>query len=369
MGLEDTLTDRVDDGGKGAVLTSCSICLEDVTDCGDRAFAKLHCGHQFHLDCIGSAFNVKGVMQCPNCRKIEKGQWLYADGSRSYTELNIDDLVNPEDVYDLTYHESSMWCPYDEFSRLAAAAAVAIDEVEFPTTGYNELVGQHAVFSDQSATVSSATRVCPFIAYVHPSPPSANVGDGGRYNNNRWSNGQSEIPNSYSFPTMDVRYNNHVDHPRMPTRTNIDMPTAGSYVHPFLPGQSSSTRGPSSTSSLMTHPHPDSGARAWERSRALEAYYQQPSSHNPRRSNAQVHVGSSSDQTHGTVYYPPSSRSFHDADNSMLNPFNHVLEREPPHPHPYPYPHETVPFHQPGGGSARQHHGSARAPSHSQYWS
>ncbi|KAJ0525064.1 putative E3 ubiquitin-protein ligase RFI2 [Helianthus annuus] len=78
----------------------------------------------FGTDCIGSAFNVKGIMQCPNCRKIEKGQWLYADGSRSYAEINIDDLVNPEDVYDLTYHESSMWCPYSEFSRLAAAVAI-----------------------------------------------------------------------------------------------------------------------------------------------------------------------------------------------------------------------------------------------------
>ncbi|KAM0031455.1 putative chromatin regulator PHD family [Helianthus debilis subsp. tardiflorus] len=365
MGLEDA--DRLDEGTKAGFLISCSICLEDVTDCGDRAFAKLHCGHQFHLDCIGSAFNVKGIMQCPNCRKIEKGQWLYADGSRSYAEINIDDLVNPEDVYDLTYHESSMWCPYSEFSRLAAA--VAIDEVEFPTAGYNEIVGQHAVFGDQSATVSSATRICPFIAYVHPSTPSANVGDGGRYNNNnRWNNSQSEIPNSYSFPTMDAHYNAHVDHPRMPTRTNIDMPTSGSYVHPFLSGQSSSTRGPGSISSVM-NPHPDSGARAWERSQALEAYYQQPSTRMARRPNTQVQVGSSSDQTHG-VYYPPSSRSFHDVDNSMVNPFHHALEREPPHPHPYPYPHETVPFHQPGGGSARQRHGSARVhPSHGQYWS
>ena len=37
-------------GGKsygGSV--SCSICLEVVADNGDRSWAKLQCGHQFHL--------------------------------------------------------------------------------------------------------------------------------------------------------------------------------------------------------------------------------------------------------------------------------------------------------------------------------
>uniref|UniRef100_K4A3D0 Uncharacterized protein n=1 Tax=Setaria italica TaxID=4555 RepID=K4A3D0_SETIT len=28
------------------------------------------------LDCIGSAFNARGLMQCPNCRNIEDGNWL-----------------------------------------------------------------------------------------------------------------------------------------------------------------------------------------------------------------------------------------------------------------------------------------------------
>ncbi|GKE19869.1 hypothetical protein Tco_1431381, partial [Tanacetum coccineum] len=55
---------------------------------------------------IGSAFNVKGVMQCPNCYKVEKGQWLYADGHRPYPELNIDDLVNDEEVYELSFSEA-----------------------------------------------------------------------------------------------------------------------------------------------------------------------------------------------------------------------------------------------------------------------
>ncbi|KDP37739.1 hypothetical protein JCGZ_05229 [Jatropha curcas] len=46
-------------------------------------------------------------MQCPNCRKIEKGQWLYANGCRSLPEFNMDDWAHDEDLYDLSYSE--MW--------------------------------------------------------------------------------------------------------------------------------------------------------------------------------------------------------------------------------------------------------------------
>lgn len=58
-----------------------------------------------YTDCIGSAFNVKGAMQCPNCRKIEKGQWLYANGSRPLPEFSMDDWAHDEDLYDLSYSE------------------------------------------------------------------------------------------------------------------------------------------------------------------------------------------------------------------------------------------------------------------------
>lgn len=44
-------------------------------------------------------------MQCPNCRKIEKGQWLYASGSRPFPEFSMDDWAHDEDLYDLSYTE------------------------------------------------------------------------------------------------------------------------------------------------------------------------------------------------------------------------------------------------------------------------
>lgn len=44
-------------------------------------------------------------MQCPNCRKIEKGQWRYANGCRTFPEFSMDDWTPDEDVYDLSYSE------------------------------------------------------------------------------------------------------------------------------------------------------------------------------------------------------------------------------------------------------------------------
>jgi hypothetical protein len=59
--------DDGDGGGGGGGLNgksfggsvSCSICLEVVADNGDRSWAKLQCGHQFHLGMLkGFIFGV-----------------------------------------------------------------------------------------------------------------------------------------------------------------------------------------------------------------------------------------------------------------------------------------------------------------------
>ena len=50
----------------------------------------------FPSDCIGSAFNAKGQMECPNCRQVERGRWLYGNGSGSL-DLNQDDPVEDLD--------------------------------------------------------------------------------------------------------------------------------------------------------------------------------------------------------------------------------------------------------------------------------
>eukprot|EP00252_Welwitschia_mirabilis_P007834 TRINITY_DN19554_c0_g1_i1.p1 TRINITY_DN19554_c0_g1~~TRINITY_DN19554_c0_g1_i1.p1 ORF type:complete len:442 (+),score=55.51 TRINITY_DN19554_c0_g1_i1:451-1776(+) len=128
---------------------SCSVCLEPVSDRGERSIAKLKCGHHFHLDCIGSAFNAKGAMQCPNCRHVEHGQWLYANGCRPYEDFTIEDFPDDDYLYNLHHPERSLgfpWCPYQgAFSQLS----LSFEDVEPP-----------------SSASSSGTRVCPYLA-VH----------------------------------------------------------------------------------------------------------------------------------------------------------------------------------------------------------
>jgi len=49
---------------------------------------------------------MKGAMQCPNCRNVEKGQWLYANGStRPFPEFSMEDWIPEEDLYGLSYPE------------------------------------------------------------------------------------------------------------------------------------------------------------------------------------------------------------------------------------------------------------------------
>ncbi|TVU20941.1 hypothetical protein EJB05_30547, partial [Eragrostis curvula] len=94
----------------------CPICLDDVAGGGgERSTAKLLCGHQFHLDCIGSAFNAKGVMQCPYCRQIESGYWLYPTGLPTSQALPTDDdLLFDEDPRDFAHTEVSAPTPPPE---------------------------------------------------------------------------------------------------------------------------------------------------------------------------------------------------------------------------------------------------------------
>jgi hypothetical protein len=49
----------------------------------------------FSSDCIGSAFNVKGAMECPNCREIENGVWRHFENQ------------TPEIIYEETFDEDA----------------------------------------------------------------------------------------------------------------------------------------------------------------------------------------------------------------------------------------------------------------------
>ncbi|OIW13040.1 hypothetical protein TanjilG_17600 [Lupinus angustifolius] len=374
MGLDDNDEDDnkvVDEGGGGGQDKSfgsvpCSICLEVVADNGDRSWAKLLCGHRFHLDCVGSAFNIKGAMQCPNCRKIEKGQWLYANGSRSYPEFTMDDWAHDEDFYDLSYTEMSFgvhWCPFGNLTRLPSS----FEEGEFSSTAYHDIVGQHAMFAEQTAVSSAASHPCPYVAYFGPVHPSSSnsggtVSEASNYNHWNGSSVPSDMTTSYAFPAVDLHYHNWEHHsPPFSTASSrvlaADQPSVspgtqrpvrgGSDVprYPFLVGHSSAARAGSSVVSPMIPPYPGSNARARDRVQALQAYYQPqqppnsttmwtPIASGTRRSSshsgsAQIApVATSPDQNGGFFFIPSSSSGRNFQEDSHLPNRVHAWERD-----------------------------------------
>ncbi|KAL6545047.1 hypothetical protein OROHE_009954 [Orobanche hederae] len=424
LGGVDLFDDGDGDGCKeAAAAVFCSICLDVVTDNGDRSWAKLHCGHQFHLDCIGSAFNSKGAMQCPNCRKIEKGQWLYANGTRPLPEFTIDDWAHDEDLYDLSYSEMSFgvhWCPFTrapssfdgEFSSdhdlLGHHAVFSID---------HDLLEHHAVFSERTPA-SSTSHPCPYVTYfgpIHPSSsaPSGSVSDGSTFSNH-WNSPSvpGEVPNSYAFPSMDIHYHNWdhsspfgttnrasgADQHLIPsvaqrtTRNSSDIPRAG--THPFIAGHRSARRAPSSITSSVLPTYPGTAPRTRDISPSLQTYFQH-STNNSRVARAAPVIStgrrsssshralaqvapistSSSDQSSGFYLFSSSDssgRTFQEAENPHRDLFHHPWGRDQHQPSflSGQVDHESIwgPFRAPSTGSDggirsgnfRQRHGSER---------
>lgn len=138
---------------------SCSVCLEAVTeDAGERSIAKLKCGHHFHLDCIGSAFNAKGRMQCPNCRQVESGQWLYASGCFLHEDF-VDDFAFEEEVEAYggaanLHFSPAPWCPHQgSFAQFS----LTFEDLDIFSNGYVDL--------RQGSRVSgSVGQICPYLA-------------------------------------------------------------------------------------------------------------------------------------------------------------------------------------------------------------
>lgn len=198
------------------VTVSCSICLELVKDNGERSTAKLQCGHQFHLDCIGSAFNAKGIMQCPNCRKIEKGQWLYANGHQASPEVNMEDVALDEDLHELGFSETRFgvqWCPIDGLTRLTS-----LEEGESTAAAYHDLLGRGAIPAEYT-TASSAIHTCPYLSYFQQVQASSSLNPADNVSNSptfhQWGglSGPIDILTSHAFP---VDLNHHSWDPHSP---------------------------------------------------------------------------------------------------------------------------------------------------------
>eukprot|EP00250_Pteridium_aquilinum_P015524 c22630_g2_i1 orf=703-1476(+) len=165
-------------GPKAGILqpaTACSVCLEAVNDASERSIAKLICGHQFHLDCIGSAFNAKGSMQCPNCRRIENGQWLYANGGRQREDSFFEDLMNEEEYdvfagvsellfpHDLMQFGHIQWCPYQgSYTQLS----LSLGDADHRPTAHTDLVVN--VLVGENLESSESLHPCPFVLAQAP---------------------------------------------------------------------------------------------------------------------------------------------------------------------------------------------------------
>jgi len=226
---------------------SCSVCLEAVTDKGDRSIAKLKCSHQFHLDCIGSAFNAKGAMQCPNCRNIENGQWLYANGCHPYEEIILEDLTNPEDLYDVNHTEMPFGFRWHPYPGSMSQFSVSLEEIEPPAGTYSDVTG-NTLYGEHS-NGSAGSHLYPYLA-IHgisqarqlPIPvnshlASTNPADIGIHNHNGVSR-MGDPFGSHTFPAVGTHHRNWHTTATFPTQNgsqNIGDPATHSHERLRVP--------------------------------------------------------------------------------------------------------------------------------------
>ncbi|KAJ8749622.1 hypothetical protein K2173_026271 [Erythroxylum novogranatense] len=273
----------------------CTICLDLVCDNGGRSRAKLQCGHEFHLDCIGSAFNMKGAMQCPCCQTVEGGQWLYANGStRSSNDFSMDDWIPEDEFYNLSYPEMPLsvhWCPFGELARVGPS----FEDGEPPSTTYRDSRGHYSMYSETSAASPVAHS---FVAYIGPiSPASSRSAEGvDDVNfNQHWIGlpGRNEIFSTHNFPATNIQYHSWGFHsPSFPVSnsqissrdpasispftlrsSNGDSDTVArpnSFPHPILFGSGSVPAAGSSFFSSIIPRHP--ATSVWTRERIQMSY-------------------------------------------------------------------------------------------------
>lgn len=226
---------------------SCSVCLEAVADKGDRSIAKLKCSHQFHLDCIGSAFNAKGAMQCPNCRNIENGQWLYANGCNPYEDIILENFTNNQDLYDVNHTEMPFGFRWHPYQGSLSQLSVSLEEIEPPAGTYSDMTG-NALYGEHS-NGSTGSHLYPYLA-IHGSSQarqlpipvnsplaSTNPADIDIHNHNEVS-GLGDRFGSHTFPAVETHHRNWHTTATFPTQNgpqNVGDPATRSHERLRLP--------------------------------------------------------------------------------------------------------------------------------------
>lgn len=198
------------DGGGGlatAVDSSCSICLEVVMTGGGRSTVKLRCGHEFHLDCIGSAFNAKGMMQCPNCRNVEKGNWLNGNGNCILPSFNMDEWTHDDELYDLNFLEmpyTIRWCPVNRIGRVTSSFE---NGESFPSVAFQDIEG-HSVITELPS-ISVPAHPCPHLPVFHQvqpaSAPTFHISSDGVTDTSLYYQQWSQVSDSAEVPSLSLR--------------------------------------------------------------------------------------------------------------------------------------------------------------------
>ncbi|WVZ91946.1 hypothetical protein U9M48_038053 [Paspalum notatum var. saurae] len=175
-------------------------------------------------DCIGSAFNAKGAMQCPNCRKIEKGRWLYASGHRPSADIDMGAWVTG-DNYDIASELpfGFQWCPFSGFTQLSSV----FEEREAEPTSYHT-IGDHS-------SAASSSLVCPYLAlrgFLHPVhvPSTSNSGAEStsfhRHSTGLEGHGPPDLSNAQVFHATESR-----NHDRFSRYDSSSQQRSRSYAH------------------------------------------------------------------------------------------------------------------------------------------
>ncbi|XP_020570738.1 uncharacterized protein LOC110017919 isoform X2 [Phalaenopsis equestris] len=340
MGSGESVVTEGEGGGGGAMDAGslCSICFEGVI-AGGRSMAKLQCRHEFHLDCIGSAFNAKGMMQCPNCRNVEKGNWRYGNDNSLSPSVSMDGWTHADELYELNFLEipyTIRWCPVNRIGRVTSSFGNADSS---PSGPFEDFVGPN-VFTELPS-ISVPSHPCPhFSGFDQAQTASAPtfhassgiITDTSLYHP-QWSQvlDFAEVPSSLSLHTSDAHYQgwdrsqSTYSHPRdfvtASNRTSSGIVTDTSLYYPQWSQVSDSAEVPSSLS-LHTS---DARYQGWDCSQST---YSHPTDIVTASNRAPI---SHAAPPHGTMLEdsgPPGRAGY------LSYSFNGRIYGLPVHPHP-----------------------------------
>ncbi|TKW11480.1 hypothetical protein SEVIR_6G235800v4 [Setaria viridis] len=164
-------------------------------------------------------------MQCPNCRKIEKGRWLYARGHRPSADIDMGGWTTSENydiATDLPF--GFQWCPFSGFTQLASV----FEEREAEPTSYHTI-------GDHPSAAASSSLVCPYLAlrgFLHPVhvPSTSNSGAEStsfhRHSTGLEGHATPDLSNAQVFHATESR-----NHDRLPRYDTSSQQRSRSYAH------------------------------------------------------------------------------------------------------------------------------------------